>query len=431
MTKYTVPNLSFAKTSYQSFSQKLLFGLLILLSSISILTHAKTADPLPSEADFQKWLQQFKPHAIAAGVSPQTVTQAFSQIHLNYKVLELDRRQPEFTQTFWGYFNRAVTPWRVQQGQKLYQQHRTLLDQVTQKYGVPGRFLIAFWGLETNYGNYTGNTPTIEALATLSFDRRRSKFFQKELIAALKILDRGDIPFQQMKGSWAGAIGQSQFMPSNVLRYAVDGDDDGKIDLWHSLPDIFYSMGNFLKHLGWRPAENWGREVKLPTHFNLALADGKTKRTLPEWAQMGLRLADGRPLPKQTHKPAKLQAALLLPSDYRGPFFLVYPNFYVIKRWNHSDKYALAVGHLADRIIGRPPLSVKRPADDQPLSKQHIKNIQTYLLQQGYTLGKADGIAGNKTRAAIRHYQHQHQLPADGQPSHRLLKHLQQRQNND
>ena len=402
----------------------MIYRIFTLFSLLFCLTTAQAADtqPQPTEQGFQQWLQHFKPKALTAGISEETLNQTFSQIHLNQKIIELDRRQPEFTQTFWGYFNRAVTPWRVQKGQQLYQKYRPLLDQVTQKYGVPGRFLVAFWGLETNYGGYTGNLNTIEALATLSYDRRRSKFFQKELIAALKILDRGDVSFKEMKGSWAGAMGQCQFMPTNVLRYAVDGDGDGQIDLWHSQADIFHSMGHFLKALGWHPEENWGREVKLPKRFDLSLVDGKTLRPLSEWQKMGLRLADGRSLPH-----ADLKAALLLPSDYRGPFFLVYPNFYVIKRWNNSNNYALAVGHLADRIIGRPPLSVtRRPADDKPLSKQQMQSIQTLLLKQGYPVGKPDGIAGSKTRAAIRDYQQKHQLPADGQPTYHLLQHLKQ-----
>ena len=398
-----------------------LHKLLILITLSSVSFGVAAAQSQPTEVEFQQWLQTFKLKAIAAGVSPKTVNHAFAHIHLNRKVLQLDRYQPEFSQTFWGYLNRAVTPWRILQGRHLYQQHRQLLDQVARQYGVPGPFLVAFWGLETNYGRYTGNINTIEALATLSFDFRRSQFFQTELIEALKILDRGDIPFEEMKGSWAGAVGQSQFMPSNVLRYAVDGDGDGKIDLWHSLADVFYSMGNFLNQLGWHKGENWGREVKLPANFDLSLADGKSQKPLSEWARMGLRLADGRPLPQ-----TEPQAALLLPSDYRGPFFLVYPNFYVIKRWNNSNNYALAVGYLADRIVGGPPLSVQRPKDDKALNKQQMQAIQSHLLQLGYPVGQADGIAGNKTRSAIRQYQQQHHLPADGQPTLRLLKHLQQ-----
>lgn len=381
-------------------------------SSESLVTHDK-------ERAFKAWLEQFKPKAVSSGISPQTVDYAFSHIRLNAKVLELDRRQPEFTQTFWGYFNRAVTPWRIEQGQKFYQQHRPLLDAVTKKYGVPGRFLVAFWGLETNYGNYTGNINIIESLATLSFDERRSAFFQKQLIAALKILDKQVVPFEEMKGSWAGAMGQCQFMPTNYLRYAVDGDGDGKVDLWHSLPDVFHSMGNFLKALGWHKEETWGREVHLPKGFDLALADGKTKRPLNEWRKMGIHLADGRPLPN-----VDIKAALLLPSDYRGPFFLVYPNFYVIKRWNNSNNYALAVGHLADRIVGLPPLSVTQPADDQPLSKMQTQQIQQHLKNKGYTIGKVDGIAGSQTRQAIRQFQKQNRLPADGQPTAHLLKQL-------
>ncbi len=378
-------------------------------------------DPPPqSEADFQAWLKGFKKQARQDGISQQTLNKAFKNVHLNERVLELDRRQPEFTRTFWQYFNRAVTDWRIETGQKLYEKYKPQLQEVTREYGVPGRFLIAFWGMETNFGGYTGNTPIIESLATLSYDPRRSEFFQKELMAALRIIDQGHIDPDQMKGSWAGAMGQCQFMPSNYLRYAVDADNSGKRDLWNSLPDVFFSMGNFLNELGWQREENWGREVTLPENFDLALADGRTKRSLDDWRQLGLKLADGRPLPE-----ADMKAALLLPYDYRGPAFLVFDNFDVIKRWNRSDSYALAVGHLADRIVGRPPLSKTAPKDDKSLTRDQIKELQERLALAGEDIGKIDGIAGSKTRSALRAFQLQNGLPADGYPSYRMLKILQ------
>jgi membrane-bound lytic murein transglycosylase B len=376
--------------------------------------------PPQSDADFQAWLKDFKKQARQDGISQQTLNKAFKNVHLNERVLELDRRQPEFTRTFWQYFNRAVTDWRIETGQKLYEKYKPQLQEVTREYGVPGRFLIAFWGMETNFGGYTGNTPIIESLATLSYDRRRSEFFQKELMAALRIIDQGHIDPAQMKGSWAGAMGQCQFMPSNYLRYAVDADNSGKRDLWNSLPDVFFSMGNFLNELGWQREENWGREVTLPENFDLALADGRTKRSLDDWRQLGLKLADGRPLPE-----ADMKAALLLPYDYRGPAFLVFDNFDVIKRWNRSDSYALAVGHLADRIVGRPPLSKTAPKDDKSLTRDQIKELQERLALAGEDIGKIDGIAGSKTRSALRAFQLQNGLPADGYPSYRMLKILQ------
>lgn len=369
-----------------------------------------------NEAEFQSWVEKFKLQAVEQGISKSTLDRAFENVSLNEKVLELDSRQPEFTRTFWQYFKNAVTEWRIAKGRYLYQKHRRLLDQVTKKYGVPGRVLVAFWGMETNFGGYTGNIPIIESLATLAFDPRRSEFFSKELLDALKILDQGHVTLDEMKGSWAGAMGQCQFMPSNYVRYAVDGDGDGKKDLWGSLPDVFFSAGNFLATLGWQKQENWGREVTLPKGFDYALADGKTGRLLKEWSQMGLTLADGRPLPRE-----EMQAKLILPSDYRGPAFLVFENFKVIKRWNNSTNYALGVGHLADRIIGRAPLSKNAPLDDKALSKTQMKTIQERLNGLGFDAGTPDGIAGSKTRNALREFQVARNLPADGYPSQKMF----------
>lgn len=397
---------------------KLIFVWLIFAFSNPAMAYTP---PIQTEASFQNWLTEFKKQAAKSGISQTTLNNTFKNIHLNQRVLELDRRQPEFSKTFWQYFNRAVTDWRIETGKKLYKKHKKQLDQITQKYGIPGRYLIAFWGMETNYGGYTGNTKIIESLATLAYDNRRTQFFSKQLMAALKIIDQGHVKANQMKGSWAGAMGQCQFMPSNYLKYAIDGDQDGKKDLWKSLPDVFNSMGHFLNELGWQKGENWGREVKLPKKFNLAFADAKTKRTLTAWKALGIKMADGSKLPD-----VDLQASLILASDYRGPAFLVFENFQVIKRWNQSDKYALAVGHLSDRIIGRPPLSKQAPKDDAALSKQDMKEIQERLNLLGYPTGRPDGIAGAKTRNAIRAYQIKHHLVADAFPSPALLKHLKQ-----
>ena len=395
---------------------------IVVLSLCSLLASPTFAytPPEQSEADFQKWVTGFKQQAIQNGISAMTVQKAFQNVHLNRAVLELDRRQPEFSKTFWQYFNRAVTEWRIETGKMLYEKHRKQLDEVTAKYGIPGRFLIAFWGMETNFGGYTGNTAIIESLATLSYDPRRSEFFSKELLAALKIIDLGHASIDQMKGSWAGAMGQCQFMPSNYLRYAVDGDDSGKKDLWKSLPDVFNSMGNFLAELGWQKQENWGREVSLPSGFDLSLADNKTEKPLTDWKALGIKLADGRDLPIED-----LKARLVLPSDYRGPAFLVFDNYQVIKRWNRSDNYALAVGHLADRIVGRPPLTKTAPTDDQALTREEMKEVQERLNLMGYDLGAPDGIAGPKTRMAIRSFQKNQGLPADAYPSKSLLNQLQ------
>ncbi|WP_232744839.1 lytic murein transglycosylase [Thiomicrorhabdus sp. Kp2] len=398
---------------------KLLFASLIMATSLN--GQAQSEPFKASEADFNAWLSDFKKQAHNEGISQSTLDQAFKNVKLNAKVLESDKKQPEFTKTFFDYFNRAVSESRVENGLKNYEANKPLLDEVTKKYGVPGRFLVAFWGLETNYGSYTGNLPIIESLATLAYDPRRSKFFSTQLMSALTILDRGHVSLEQMKGSWAGAMGQCQFMPSNYLQYAVDGDGDGKINLWDSLPDVFYSAGNFLNQLGWQAQENWGREVALPKDFDYALADNKTARPLNDWKKLGITLADGREIPNED-----MQAKLLLASDYQGPAFLVYDNFKVIKRWNNADKYALSVGHLADRIVKLPPLSKQKPKDDKGMSYAQIKEIQSLLNEMGYNVGKPDGIAGSKTRNALRDFQAKHKLPADGFASVKMLEKLQQ-----
>jgi membrane-bound lytic murein transglycosylase B len=389
---------------------------LALLLTFSLPAAAQTED------EFQVWLQGFKKQALQAGISKTTLDTAFAGVRPNDRVLELDRRQPEFTRTFWQYLELTVTDRRIQRGGELLRKHHALMDQVTRKYGIPGRFLVAFWGMESNFGDHTGSIPIIESLATLSFDQRRRDFFSNQLIYALRILDEGHIPLVQMKGSWAGAMGQTQFMPYNYVHFAVDGDGSGRKDLWNSLPDVFHSAGNFLESLGWKRGENWGREVRLPANFDYALADGTTRRPLKEWRAMGLSLADGRAIPDED-----ITAALLLSGDYRGPAFLVYNNFFVIKRWNNSNHYALAVGLLADRLIGRPPLSKTRPADDHALSGQQIAEIQEHLNLLGFATGKPDGIAGSKTRSALRQFQTAHKLPADGFPSIGILDHLRQK----
>lgn len=398
----------------------LLFSIFLLFALPSFsFANSYTVKKNQSEADFQVWLQTFKQQARKQGISQNTLNHAFANTKLNQRVLELDRRQPEFTRTFWQYQQNAVTEWRIRQGKKLLKKHKALLHEVTKKYGVPERILVAFWGMETNYGGYTGNTPIIDSLATLSYDPRRSKYFTQELLAALRVIDNGDTKLSQMKGSWAGAMGQCQFMPSNYLNYAIDADNDGRRDLWGSYRDIFHSMGNFLQTLKWNKGENWGREVSVPKNFDYALADGKTKKSLSEWKQLGIKHADGRTLPDES-----MQAALLLPHDANGPIFLVFDNFFVIKRWNNSNNYALAVGHLADRLVNRPELSKKAPKNDRGLSRANMREIQLLLKMHGYNIGGIDGIAGAKTKQALRAYQAKHGLIVDGFPTYRMLKKL-------
>jgi membrane-bound lytic murein transglycosylase B len=337
-------------------------------------------------------------------------------------VLELDQRQPEFTDTFLNYLDRRVTDARVDEGRRLLQTHAPLLKRVSRQYGIPANVLVAFWGLETHYGKFLGNYPVPAALATLAHDNRRASFFRTQLLDALDILQAGNVAPEAMVGSWAGAMGHVQFMPSTFRAYAMDGDGDGRKDLWGSLPDAFSSAANYLNELGWRGGEIWGREVRLPRDFDWSLAGPDVKKTVAAWRKLGITRADGKPLQKL----GNITGAILLPQGHAGPAFLVYRNFDAILTWNRSINYALAVGHLADRLLGLPPLRNGRDADNRPIPRQDAQALQEALIQLGLDPGKPDGVLGSRTKAAIRGYQRQTGLPVDGHPSMDLLEHLRQ-----
>jgi len=368
------------------------------------------------EPGFAECVTGLQARARAEGISPPIVDDVLGQVNYLPRVIELDRKQPEFTQTFADYFSRRVTPTRIDKGRALLAEHRALLARVQTQTGVPPHYLVAFWGLETNFGSYFGNMPAPDSLATLACDQRRSKFFTAELMAALQILDAGDIDSDRMVGSWAGALGHVQFMPSTFLRYAVDGDGDGRRDLWGSVPDAMASAGNFLQQLGWEPGLRWGREVRLPERFDFSLAGRKKQRPLYEWVDLGITNALGQPLP-----PLDLPAALLVPAGYDGPAFLTYRNFRVIMGWNRSEYYALAVGHLADRIAGAGTLAQPLPTDGVRLSRAQVKQLQINLQLLGYDVGKPDGILGPATRAALSQFQQRGGLIADGHLDQELM----------
>lgn len=350
------------------------------------------------------------------GLSARTINTVIPALKLVPRVLELDHSQPEFTTTFSHYLSRRLTAQRVEQGRKLLQKHAALLSRLTDQYMVPGRYLVAFWGLETNYGGYMGDMPTLDALATLACDERRSEYFTQELMSALALSEREHIDPPMMKGSWAGAVGQTQFMPSNYQRYGVDGDGDGRVDLWNSIPDALTSAANFLQQLGWVADMRWGREVRLPKGFDYALAGLNRPLPLRRWAQLGVQRAWGGTLPV-----ADVEAALLVPAGHKGPAFLVYKNFRVIMRWNHSTAYALSVALLADRLIGAGQLANPPPADEPRLSHAQVIALQTKLNQLGFKAGEPDGIIGPATRSAIRAFQQQRGMIADGFHSAQVL----------
>ncbi len=356
---------------------------------------------------------------MSRGVSETVLDAALGDIELIPKVLDLDQRQPEFLDTFLNYLDRRVTPERVEEGRKLLQEHSQLLADISGRYGIPPSLLVAFWGLETHYGQYLGNYPVPAALATLAFDARRSDFFRAQLLSALDILQAGHIPPAEMTGSWAGAMGHLQFMPSTFQAYAVDADGDGKKDLWHSLPDAFASAANYLHQIGWRERELWGREVRLPPDFDWRLARPDIKKPVTAWRALGVTQADGTPLPQ-----SELKGAILLPQGHTGPAFLAYRNFSAILNWNRSINYALAVGILSDQLLCGTPLQGNEDTDNQRLSRDDVLEIQQQLIQRGFEPGEADGVLGAQTRAAIRNFQDQAALPADGYPSFTLLERL-------
>lgn len=372
----------------------------------------------PSPEEFAECLVRIEKRALEAGVSQETVSQVLANVQHLDRVIELDRTQPEFTTTFADYLNRRVTPERVARGRALLEEHRDLLARVHRETGVPEPYLVAFWGLETNFGSYFGKMPVPSSLATLACDHRRSDYFTGELVSALQIIDEGAISAERMEGSWAGAMGHVQFMPSVFLRHAVDADDDGRRDLWNSLDDAMMSAGNFLDSLGWKEDYRWGREVLLPEDFNYTLADGR-RLPLGQWRELGLTDAFGEPLPDE-----EIEAALVVPAGHEGPAFLAYQNFRVIMGWNRSEFYAIAVGHLADRIAGAGGLQNPPPEDTPALSRDDIVALQKALNEKGYDTGKADGILGPATRAAIRNYQQANQLVADGYPDENLFGRL-------
>lgn len=387
-----------------------------ITAPIATPTQTPTSIPIISEAEFAACVNTLSKQAASAGISKTTISASLAQAKFNKRVIELDRKQPEFSTIFADYFNRATSEQRITQGKTLLIKHKDLLDRVTHEYGVPAPYILAFWGLETNFGSTFGNIPVIDSLTTLACDTRRSNFFRSELISALRILDEGSIAPDKMVGSWAGAMGNFQFMPSAFLQNAIDYDGDKKRDLWNSTPDAIASAGKYLKNLGWQADSRWGREVKLPQGFPFLEAGLKNSKTLDEWKKLGVTCSDKKPLPQ-----GNTTASLLVPSGYKGPAFLVYDNFNVIMRWNRSEFYALAVGHLADRIAGGGQL-VQSPLTDEPrLRFDQIKAVQEQLNQRGFDAGTPDGILGPGTRKAISRFQHQQGMIADGFPGKDVL----------
>lgn len=365
-----------------------------------------------AEDAFRAFVEALRPDAAARGVSTATFDAAFRGITgPDPGILARTRRQSEFVRPVWEYLVGAVSAGRIARGRARAAALASTLTAIEGRYGVPGRMAMAFWGVESDFGASAGSVPTVRALATLAEARHRGDLFRDELLAALTILQRGDIAPDRMSGSWAGAMGQVQFLPSTYLAHAVDFDGDGRRDIWTSEPDSLASIAAYLKDLGWNPALSWGYEVLLPKDFDLSRYAGD----LGSFAERGVRRTDGKPLPGAG------RASLFLPGGLGAPVFLITDNFEVIRGYNTSDSYALAVGHLADRLAGGPPLAAPWPAAGARLDGPGLRALQTGLAAAGFYDGPTDGRAGPKLREAVRRYQISAGLPADGYATPALL----------
>nr|WP_233495456.1 lytic murein transglycosylase [Rhodosalinus halophilus] len=368
---------------------------------------------------FEAWLADFADRARAQGIAARVLDSALSGVRYDAAIIDRDRNQSEFTRTLWDYLDSAVSETRVANGRAALAEHGPLLERIEARYGVEKEIVTAIWGLESAYGAFRGETDVIEALATLAFDGRRGAFFEQQLLAALRILQSGDTTPDRMKGSWAGAMGHTQFMPTSYLEHAQDFTGDGKRDIWGADPaDALASAASYLANHGWISGQPWGVEVQLPEDFDYRLADREITRMPSDWARMGVVDMNGRPVPDHG------AASVLLPAGARGAAFLVFENFGVIERYNTADAYVIAVGHLADRIAGGPPIRADWPRGDRALTYAERKEMQRRLTAAGFDTRGIDGRIGPLTIAAVRAWQEAQGLTPDGYASLAVLERL-------
>lgn len=376
---------------------------------------ALSASPALAQADFRACLAGLRASALGAGVSGATFDQATSGLEPDMKVLDFLKDQPEFTTPIWDYLAGLVDDERVADGKAAMRQWSSALSAAESRYGVDRATITAVWGVESDFGKAIGKRPLVQSLATLSCYGRRQAYFRGEFIATLKILDRGDVDPAHLRGSWAGAFGHTQFMPSTFLRLAVDLDGDGRRDVVDSVPDALGSTANYLDRSGWQSGLTWGFEVKLPPGFNAGLAGRTRKKPFSAWASLGVRRIGGGGLP------AEGMAGLILPAGPQGPAFLVTRNFDAIYAYNAAESYALAIAHLSDRLRGGGPFATPWPTDDRGLSRAERRELQALLLKRGYDIGTPDGAIGAKTRQAIADVQVKMGLERNGRASGTVL----------
>ena len=404
-----------------------LFGMILGLAVLpgqtvcaqAVIGDAALVEPTGNTAEMQVWIAGFRGRALAQGIDAATFDHAM--VGLNYlpDVIFKDLHQIEFTKTIWDYLDKAVSEDRVANGKRALAENRAVLNRIEAQYGVDANVVVAIWGLESAYGAVRGDISTLEALTTLAYNSRRAAYFEGELLNALRILQSGDVGPDQMRGSWAGAMGHTQFMPSSYLVYAVDGNGDGRRDIWSDDPtDALASTAAYLAHFGWKMRQPWAMEVTLPPGFDYLTSGLRTQKPLSVWTAAGLTLASKAALPTDGW------ASLLLPAGASGAAFLVFDNFSAIESYNSADAYVIAVGHLSDRIVGGPAIAAPWPRNDRALTYPERIELQERLLAAGFDPGGVDGKIGPLTIGAVKVFQRARSLIPDGYPSLDILTRL-------
>jgi lytic murein transglycosylase len=372
-------------------------------------------------SNFQSCIANLRSQAISSGVGGTTFDRYTQNLTPDYSVISKLDYQPEFSTPIWDYLSGLVDEERVEKGRQMLAQHREVLNRVSAAYGVPAETVVAVWGVESNFGDISGKYPLLQALGTLSCEGRRQGYFRGEFFATMRILQRGDLREEQLKGSWAGAFGHTQFMPSTYEELAVDFDGDGRRDLVSSTSDALASTANFLKKRGWQTRMPWGFEVKIPAGASVSGESRRNKKSLSTWVNRGFTRVDGTPI-IQGNLSEGAQAGLMMPAGANGPAFLVFKNFDAIYSYNAAESYALAIAHLSDRLQGKGGFQTAWPTDDAGTSRTERREIQNYLLKKGYAIGDADGLIGDKTRQAIQQEQVKLGLSPTGRAGQQILK---------
>jgi membrane-bound lytic murein transglycosylase B len=395
--------------------------LTLALSLLALAAPAVIGLPHRAEAaqTFGQWIERFWPTARAAGIKRETYDRAFKDMTPDPKVIEAANFQPEYKKPIGEYVDRVVSDKRVTGGKQKLEENKALLDILEKRYGVDRTIIVAIWGVESNYGTQPGDMNVIRSLATLAYYNTKASFARQQLITALKILQRGDISVEAMNGSWAGAMGHTQFIPTTYQAYAVDYDGDGKRNIWADVPDALASTASYLKHSNWQAGQTWGYEVTLPKGLNPKKYSERTLKSLGEWQKLGVRRVNSEAFPRPGDK-----AGLYAPAGTAGPVFLVLNNFRSILRYNNATSYALGVGHLADRLKGYGPFVHPWPTDENHLSLDQRVELQKLLVAKGLLVGDADGIIGPATLEAVRTFQRGKGMPVDGFPSRTILEML-------